>query len=660
MPSTSNLNAHMPLLDRASSRRQFLQVGAIAAVTAAVAACSSDSSPSSTDRSTPAVADTTTNAAPTPSAAPAVTTTIAAAASPAVLAERTKPLQSLYVPMRDNVRIAIDVWLPEAATDAVVPTAIRATRYQRATQVESTAPEDNPNYVEARRWQDLGYAFVVVDARGSGASFGTRDAELATDEIVDYGEVVDWIATQPWSNGRVGSYGGSYDGDTAEHMARNGSKALTAIAPLFSDFDPYRQTVYPGGVYFEPFEQWLGFTTAMDGNFTRIEQLATEAGIDPATVLADFPRAAPVDGPDGMALLEEAIAEHQASKPQPLDAVEFRDDPRWEATAIAPHQAEIEASGVPIFVEVGWYDAGTVAGMLERFATFSNPMEVTVGPWRHGGTQSVDTTRATQPTFPGLTLDEQFGRLVDFFNRYVRDGETAAAGKTLTFSTFGTDGWQTTAEWPLPDVEDRVMYFSGNSLGDTPAAAVETVAIPTTPHTTGLGTRWLGQIGGGDIDYSAWGEGAASRQAFTSDILSEALTVCGFPVVTVDVSSPEADGVLIAYLEVVGPDDVASYITEGVIRLKHRGATQPTVRTDQRLDRSFAEADFAPMEPGTPSTVTFDMMPMSVEFPAGSRIRVSFATSDTDNLRSYSAPESALTLHSTPERPATLTLPIRG
>jgi uncharacterized protein len=647
---------------RPSSRRQFLQAGALAAVAAAVTACSSDSSPAATDSSAPTVTDPSpAGTAPTESSASATSTTVATAAIPAVLADRTKVLQSLYVPMRDGVRIAVDVWLPETAADGPVPTTIRATRYQRATQVESRAPEDNPNYIEAKTWQDNGYALVVVDGRGSGASFGTRDFELATDEIVDYGEVVDWIATQPWSNGRVGSHGVSYDGDTAEHMSRNGSKALVAIAPLFSDFDPYRQTVYPGGVYFQPFDQWLAFTTAMDGNFTLLEAEAAAAGFDPATVLAEFPRAAPVDGPDGEALLAEAIVEHQGSAAQPLDAAEFRDDPRWGASAIATHQAEIEASGVPIFVEVGWYDAGTVAGMLERFATFSNPMEVTVGPWRHGGSQSVDTTRVTQPTFPGLSLDDQFGRLVDFFNRYVRDGETAAPGRSMTFATLGTDGWQTTTEWPLPDITDKVLFLSGDALIDEPSGTLpDPIALPTIPHTTGLGTRWLGQIGGGDIDYSGWGAGAASRHAFTSDVLNEPLTVCGFPVVSIDVSSTESDGVLIAYLEVVGPDDVASYITEGVIRLGHRGAEQPPIRTDQRLDRSFADADFAPMEPGTPQTITFEMMPMSVEFPAGSRIRVSFATSDTDNLRAYSAPESVITLHPALDRPASLTLPARG
>jgi len=52
----------------------------------------------------------------------------------------------------------------------------------------------------------------VADARGTGASFGTRAGELSEREIKDYAGLIGWIAAQPWSNGRVGVYGGSYEG----------------------------------------------------------------------------------------------------------------------------------------------------------------------------------------------------------------------------------------------------------------------------------------------------------------------------------------------------------------------------------------------------------------------------------------------------------------
>ena len=88
------------------------------------------------------------------------------------------------------------------------------------------------NFAEAERFNGAGYALVLVDARGSGASFGMRRFELAEDEVRDYGEVVDWIIEQPWSNGRVGAYGVSYAGNTAEMLAVNMHPAVKAVARL--------------------------------------------------------------------------------------------------------------------------------------------------------------------------------------------------------------------------------------------------------------------------------------------------------------------------------------------------------------------------------------------------------------------------------------------
>jgi len=57
---------------------------------------------------------------------------------------------------------------------------------------------------------------VLVDARGSGASGGKRVVEYSPAEVADMGEVAAWIARQAWSSGRVGTFGVSYDGNTAE------------------------------------------------------------------------------------------------------------------------------------------------------------------------------------------------------------------------------------------------------------------------------------------------------------------------------------------------------------------------------------------------------------------------------------------------------------
>ena len=72
--------------------------------------------------------------------------------------------------------------------------------------------------------------------------------ELGEREVKDYGELIGWVAAQPWSNGRVGVYGTSYEGQAAELIAGLGNAHLVAVAALFSPYDPYRELFYPGGV----------------------------------------------------------------------------------------------------------------------------------------------------------------------------------------------------------------------------------------------------------------------------------------------------------------------------------------------------------------------------------------------------------------------------
>jgi uncharacterized protein len=614
-------------------RRSFLVAGGSLLTGAVVSACASSRSGQSGAAPTAAPGSSTRPSTTKPPSATSTTASSAPATVAAMAFDRAARKQGLYVKMKDGTRIALDVWLPQRAGTERVPTLIQATRYQRAVKAESAKLEDDRNFAEASNWNDRGYALVLVDARGSGASFGTRSQELSEIEIDDYNDVLDWIGGQPWSNGRVGSYGVSYSGDTAELMARTKNKHLVAIAPQFSDFDAYRQTVFPGGAYFAGFDNWLALTQALDGIDGAAEKFAALIGWETANAATLIPQPAPVSAPDGPALVREAVAEHQKNTVTALENSPYRDDPKWETIAIATHRAAIEASGVPMFIPVGWYDAGTAAGALERFATFSNPIDMWIGPWNHGGTQAVDTVRSAAPVYPGVAPTDQTTEMAAFFDRYVRDGEKPVPGKRLRFATIGADGWTDTPTWPLRSVKDQTWYFAGDTLSSQPIAKPQVVAVPTTPHNTGATSRWMGQVTGGDIDYSTWNEGAPSRVAFTSPALDAPLRVCGFPVVSIDVSIEGDDGLIVAYLELVDPAGVAHYITEGVLRLSSRGRTSPKLRTDQRLDRSFAKDDYSPMPKGTPTSVMFEMMPTSVEFAAGSRMRVSFASSDKENLR---------------------------
>src|SRR3981189_3726493 len=116
---------------------------------------------------------------------------------------------SVYVTMKDGCRLAVDVILPDGDASKRWPTVLILTPYiPRFALAPGSNVEPSPNSYKYRdMFVPRGYAVVVVDARGTGASFGTRDSFRSPRERADYKAVADWIVAQPWSDGRVGRTG---------------------------------------------------------------------------------------------------------------------------------------------------------------------------------------------------------------------------------------------------------------------------------------------------------------------------------------------------------------------------------------------------------------------------------------------------------------------
>src|SRR5690349_20591250 len=110
--------------------------------------------------------------------------------------------QAVYVQMRDGVEIAVDIWLPpNLKKDERVPVLLRTTRYWRAEQprwllrVLVGLHQDPPTELLSKlnlELADRNFVVILADARGSGASGGSRQSEFSPDEIQDLGELVQW------------------------------------------------------------------------------------------------------------------------------------------------------------------------------------------------------------------------------------------------------------------------------------------------------------------------------------------------------------------------------------------------------------------------------------------------------------------------------------
>lgn len=556
--------------------------------------------------------------------------------------------QALHVPMRDGVRIAVDVWLPDGIQPGDrFPAMMRATRYWRARGEVGVPLEETSNFAEAERWNRAGYALILVDGRGSGASFGIRRFELAEDEVTDYGQVADWIADQPWSNGRVGAYGVSYAGNTAEMLAVNRSPAVKAVAPLFNDFDNFGHLIFPGGVLTVGFlEDWSNRTRMQDLN--DICGLSDAMGAACDEVQSRVTGVKPVDADVDGSLLAAAVAEHRANT-VPFEAAleyEFRDDPfgPYGETNVghrrspSGHLPEIEESGVAMFIRVGWQDAGTVNGTLGRYNTISNAQQVFIGPWDHGARNDTDPFKADDtPVDPDA--DSRFAELVAFFDAHLKEDGSGETPTEIHYYTMGADRWTRTERWPPEGFDEVTWYFREGGTLSTEAPASEAGADAYTidfTATTGTRNRWYTNGGGGDVLYGDRRAEDEKLLTWTSARLAADTEVTGHPVVTLHLASTETDGAFIVYLEDVAPDGTVRYITEGQLRGVVRAVTEdPPLYRKYGPHRSESRADALPLVPGEVAELSFDLWATSVLFRAGHRIRVALAGADADTFLRY-------------------------
>jgi len=531
--------------------------------------------------------------------------------------------RSVYVPMADGVRLAVDILLPPGTSpSARLPTLYSATRYWRS--------ERGADLTESqKRWIASGFAIVNADVRGTGASFGQWYIPYSPQEAKDIGALAQWIAKQPWSNGRVVMTGNSYPGTTPLLALAFGSPAIKAIAPKFSDFDMYTDLLWPGGVVAEDLiATWGREVREMDlnagGRFGRSDKASVR----------------PVDGPDGESLLQAAVAEHQInpwSFENAAREITFNDESTQHTHGLAirdggvyTHQKLIERSGAPIFGWGSWLDSGIAQGLLNRFANFRNPQLTIIGPWTHGARANANPFNLTAELEP---TDEVQQRLVHcFLKRYALDDRTPLSAKhMLLYFTMGEDRWKRTPVWPLPGTHQTRYYLdAGNTLSaHKPTDEGQDRYKVDFEASAGPDNRWATQAGHPRIDYGDRSGADRRLLTYTSEPLTTDMEVTGQPVITLQVASNRTDGNFIAYLEDVAPDGRVTYVTEGGLRAIHRklSRARPPYRITYPF-HTFAREDALPLVPGRIATLAFQLQATSVLFKAQHRLRLAIAGAD--------------------------------
>ncbi|WP_434311748.1 CocE/NonD family hydrolase [Hominifimenecus sp. rT4P-3] len=370
---------------------------------------------------------------------------------------------SRYVTLKDGTRLAADIYLPVHGekTAGPLPVILHYTPYPRR-KYTGRIVDGEPETVTTESIGLLpltayGYVLVIAEPRGTGASFGVRQVVNSRQEAKDGAELVEWLAAEPFCNGKVGTVGLSYHGQTQLEILSQRPKHLSAAFIGQTDFNRYDGWVrggIPRAYGRNPDVIWA---EAPDERNRQIEEAAAET--------------VPVDEDPEKLLLRQALREHIKNGLQLTIQKEliYRDSCSdafggeiWKNLSASTYLEEINASGVPVYLAGGCFDVFR----RDTFIMYQNltlPKKLAFGPWYHVG-------KREDPEWQPEIL-----RWFDFWMKGIPNGvmeeppmhlrEACFNFEKKTFCKEGTGFYRSAVSWPVSEGKRTRFYpASGSSL----------------------------------------------------------------------------------------------------------------------------------------------------------------------------------------------------
>ncbi len=286
-------------------------------------------------------------------------------------------INSQYITVRDGTRLAATIYRP--AINGKADTKPWPVIWEGTTSRGRRNPDGSITYgaMEAhpstpgglKAMTDLvkfGYVVVNVERRGLGASMGTMRGYHDWTETLDAYDVTEWLAQQPWSNGRIGIYGCSNTGEAAMH------------SPIA--MPPHLRAVFAGCFSWNKFD-----------GFYRGGILANWGTGPQSAPMAEGLAFIPVDEDKDESLLREALREHerQTNLLALWKSMPFRDSWSdlvssrfWLEGSVSTYQALIERTGIGIYMFGGFNDDFR-REQIFAYINLHNPSKLLIGPWQH-------------------------------------------------------------------------------------------------------------------------------------------------------------------------------------------------------------------------------------------------------------------------------------
>jgi len=493
------------------------------------------------------------------------------------LLARIREIENVFIPMHDGCRIAARIWMPEDAESKPAPAILEYIPYRKR---DFMRERDEPIH---RYFAGHGYAAVRVDVRGSGDSDGVLTDEYTLEEHEDAVEIIDWLARQPWCNGRVGMMGISWGGFNALQVAALRPPALKAVITLCSTDDRYADDAhYMGGCLLNENMQWGAI-------------LMTYNALPPdPRIVGERWRDMWLRRLDGAVPFAELWSRHPWRNAY------------WKHGSVCE---DYEAIACPVYAIGGWAD-GYSNAVPRLLAGLSCPRKGLIGPWAHNFPHN------GRPGPPVGFLQEA----LRWWDQWLLGRETGVMDEPL-YRVWMQESvppapqyderpgrWVAETTWPSPRIETRRLYLNPGGLQGEPLRP--TSMSFSSPQTTGIAAgEWCAFGAEGEMPLDQRQDDGRSL-VFDGAPLEERLEILGAPIVELVCASNEPVAMVAVRLNDVAPDGASTRVTYGLFNLAHRESHE------------HPQA----LEPGKRYRLRVALNDAAHAFPAGHRLRLAIST----------------------------------
>ena len=512
-----------------------------------------------------------------------------------VLTER-----NVAVPMRDGVVLRANVFRPDQG--GPYPVLVMRTPYgKRNGGVD--------RYVKA------GYIVVSQDARGRYASDGKWRSfvRFETDDAKDGYDTVEWAAKLPGSNGKVGTFGASYNAFLQWRLAPLRPPSLVAMA-AFSIPARYTDLEGPGTIRTGRRMHWWVVSMSPD--------MRAKAG---RPVINSRKLWNEGDSEKWLNFLPYLDLPREAFEDETEAVHYWLNNPHTDPWKLHEDVKEIT---VPNFDIIGWYDHCNGDMLLNKTMVNEAKSEIArkgsrtiIGPWAHVGRGK---RRYGNIDFGPNAKMDAVALEIRWFDYWLK-GKQNGIDKTAPYRIFvmGDNKWRDEQYWPLIRTVDKVFYLSSKGKANTPAGDGKLVTeksydIGNNKFTYDPKDPVPSLHGSALFQIPTDQKPLAKRKdilVYQTDILKERIEVTGNPVVELYAASTAPDTDFFVRLIDVAPDGIERDVSMGMVRARYReGLDKPSLIT-----------------PGETYKYTIRMNPTSNAFLPGHRMRLDITSSDFPN-----------------------------